>query len=307
MSHRKDLIGIEDLSSKEIIQYLDIGDRFASVLERPIPIVPTLRGKTVLTLFFEASTRTQISFSVAARRLSADVINFSKTSSSVAKGETIIDTARNIEAMKIDGVVVRHSAPGAAKYLAENLDAFVINGGDGSHEHPTQALLDILTMRQRFKTIEGLKVLIVGDVLHSRVARSNIFGLKKLNAKVAVCAPPTLIPIGIESLGVAVHYNFDEILGDYDVIMALRIQLERQESGLFPSIREYRNLYGLTRERVKRMKADTIIMHPGPTNRGIEIDPEVADGSRSVILNQVKNGVALRMAVLFVHAGGKIE
>ncbi|OGC43377.1 aspartate carbamoyltransferase [candidate division WOR-3 bacterium RBG_13_43_14] len=307
MSHRKDLIGIEDLTAKEIIHYLDIADRFASVLERPIPIVPTLRGKTILTLFFEASTRTQISFSVAAKRLSADVINFSKTSSSVAKGETIIDTARNIEAMKIDGVVVRHSAPGAAKYLAENIDAFVINGGDGSHEHPTQALLDIFTMRQHFKDIAGLKVLIVGDILHSRVARSNIFGLKKLNAQVTICAPPTLIPIGIESLGVNVHYNLDEIIDKYDVVMALRIQLERQEAGLFPSIREYRNLYGLTRERVKRMKTGGIIMHPGPTNRGVEIDPDVADGDRSVILTQVKNGVALRMAVLFVHAGGKIE
>jgi aspartate carbamoyltransferase catalytic subunit len=307
MSHKKDLIGIEDLTAKEIVHYLDIADRFASVLERPIPIVPTLRGKTVLTLFFEPSTRTQISFSIAAKRLSADVINFSKTSSSVAKGETIIDTARNIEAMKIDGVVVRHSAPGAAKYLAEHLDAFVINGGDGGHEHPTQALLDIFTMRQRFKDISKLKVLIVGDVLHSRVARSDIFGLKKLNARVAICAPPTLIPIGIDSLGVDVHYNLDKIIGDFDVVMALRIQLERQETGLFPSIREYRNLYGLTRERVKQMKPGGIVMHPGPTNRGVEIDPEVADGEKSVILAQVKNGVALRMAVLFVHAGGKIE
>ncbi len=307
MSHRKDLIGLEDLTAKEIIQYLDIADRFASVLERPIPIVPTLRGKTILTLFFEASTRTQISFSVAARRLSADVINFSRTSSSVAKGETIIDTARNIEAMKIDGVVVRHSTPGAAKYLAENLDAFVINGGDGSHEHPTQALLDMLTMRQRFKEITGLKILIVGDILHSRVARSNIFGLKKLGARVAVCAPPTLIPVGMESLGVNVHYDLDEIIDDFDVIMALRIQLERQATCLFPSVREYRNLYGLTRARAARMKGGSIIMHPGPTNRGVEIDPEVADGARSVILAQVKNGVALRMAVLFVHAGGRIE
>ncbi len=307
MTPKKDLLGIEKLTQEEVTQYLDLAGRFAEVLERPIPIVPSLRGKTILTLFFEPSTRTQISFNIAARRLSADVVNFSRSTSSVTKGETLLDTAKNIEAMKVDGVVVRHSAPGAALYLAEHLGAFVINAGDGGHEHPTQALLDLLTMRQHFKNFEKLKVLIVGDIAHSRVARSNIFGLKTLGAQVAICAPPTLIPLDIESLGVDVFYNLDKVIGDFDVVMALRIQLERQEAGLFPSIREYRALYGLTTERVVKMKRRSIIMHPGPTNRGVEIDPDVADSKRSVILDQVKNGVAIRMAVLFIHAGGKIE
>lgn len=307
MNSKKDLLGIEKLTSKEIIQYLDLADKFAAVLERPIPIVPTLRGKTILTLFFEPSTRTQISFSIAAKRLSADVINFSLTTSSISKGETLLDTAKNIEAMKVDGVVVRHSAPGAAKFLAEQLDAFIVNAGDGGHEHPTQALLDLMTMRQYFGNFKKLKVLIVGDIIHSRVARSNIFGLKTLGAKIAICAPPTLIPVDIEELGVNVFYNLDDIIGDFDVVMALRIQLERQKACFFPSIREYRMLYGLTKERAGKMKSKSIIMHPGPTNRGIEIDPDVADSNKSVILTQVKNGVAIRMAVLFIHAGGRIE
>ncbi len=302
----KDLIGIEGLAAKDILRYLDLADRFAAVLERPIPIVPSLRGKTILTLFFEPSTRTQISFSIAAKRLSADVVNFSRATSSVSKGETLLDTARNIEAMKVDGVVVRHSAPGAARFLGEHLDAFVINAGDGGHEHPTQALLDMLTMRQYFSDFKKLKVLIIGDIAHSRVARSNIFGLKALGAKVSVCGPPTMIPVDIDKLGVEVHYNLDDVIAEFDVIMALRIQLERQEDGLFPSIREYRSLYGLTAERVERMKSKGIIMHPGPTNRGVEIDPEVADSDRSVILTQVKNGVAIRMSILFILAGGKI-
>lgn len=306
MHTKKDLLGLEDLNSREIIQYLDLAEKFATVLERPIPFVPSLRGKTILTLFFEPSTRTQISFSIAARRLSADVVNFSQSLSSVKKGETIIDTAKNIEAMKVDGVVVRHSAPGAAKILSDNLNAFIINAGDGGHEHPTQALLDLMTMRQVFGGFKGLKVLIIGDIEHSRVARSNIFGLRTLGAQVAVCGPPTLIPLDIEELDVDVFYNLDEVIGQYDVVMALRIQLERQGSGLFPSLREYRTLYGLTRERVKHMKQKGIVMHPGPTNRGVEIDPEVADSNKSVILTQVKNGVAIRMAVLFIHAGGKL-
>ncbi|MBN2620886.1 aspartate carbamoyltransferase catalytic subunit [candidate division WOR-3 bacterium] len=306
MSQKRDLLGIEHLTSKDITQYLNLAERFASVLERPIPIVPSLRGKTILTLFFEPSTRTQISFSIAAKRLSADVLNFSKSASSVSKGETLLDTARNIEAMKVDGVVVRHWAPGAAKFLSENLAAFIVNAGDGGHEHPTQALLDLLTMRRHFKNFKRLKVLIVGDIEHSRVARSDIFGLTTLGAHVAVCAPPTLIPLQIEKLGVEVHYDLDAVIDHYDVVMALRIQLERQESGLFPSIREYREQYGLTRERAARMKSKSIIMHPGPTNRGVEIDPDVADSTMSVILEQVKNGVALRMAVLFIHSGGKI-
>lgn len=307
MNPKKDLIGIEGLTKEEINQYLDLADNFLEVLARPIPIVPSLRGKTILTLFFEASTRTQISFSIAAKRLSADVVSFSQTTSSVKKGESLLDTARNIEAMKVDGVVVRHSAPGAAQFLGQRIDAFVINAGDGTHEHPTQALLDIMTMRQHFGDLGRLKVLIIGDISHSRVARSNIYGLKTLGAHVAICAPPTLIPVEIKSFGVEVYYNLDEIIGDFDVVMALRIQLERQQSGLFPSVREYRTLYGLTADRVRKMKKKSIIMHPGPTNRGIEIDPEVADSAKSVILEQVKNGVALRMAVLFVHAGGKID
>lgn len=306
MNHNKDLLGIEGLTDKDIIQYLDLAERFASVLDRPIPIVPSLRGKTILTLFFEPSTRTQISFSIAAKRLSADILNFSKASSSVSKGETLLDTARNIEAMKVDGVVVRHYAPGAAKFLAEHLDAFVINAGDGGHEHPTQALLDLMTIRQHFNTFQRLRVCIVGDIEHSRVARSNIFGLKALGAHVTVCAPPTLIPLYVEELGVEVHYNLDKIISAFDVVMALRIQLERQEAALFLSLREYRNLYGLTKERVSNMKTKSIIMHPGPTNRGVEIDPDVADSNKSVILSQVKNGVATRMAVLFFHSGGKI-
>ncbi len=307
MSPKKNLLGIEYLSADEINQYLDLADNFLEVLARPIPIVPSLRGKTILTLFFEASTRTQISFSIAAKRLSADVVNFSQSTSSVKKGETLLDTARNIEAMKVDGVVVRHSAPGAAQFLGQRIDAFVINAGDGAHEHPTQALLDFMTMRQHFGSFKKLNVLIIGDITHSRVARSNIYGLKTLGARIAICAPPTLIPLDIKELGVEVFYNLDEIVGDFDVVMALRIQLERQQSGLFPSVREYRTLYGLTRERVRRMKKKSVVMHPGPTNRGIEIDPDVADSEKSVILEQVKNGVALRMAVLFIHAGGKIE
>lgn len=307
MNPKKDLIGIERLTAAEIYQYLDLADNFLEVLARPIPIVPALRGKTVLTLFFEASTRTQISFSIAAKRLSADVVSFSQAASSVKKGETLLDTARNIEAMKVDGVVIRHSAPGAALFLGQRLEAFVVNAGDGAHEHPTQALLDMMTMRQHFDTLEKINVLIIGDVTHSRVARSNIFGLKTLGARVAICAPPTLIPLEIEGLGVEVYHNLDEVIGDFDVVMALRIQLERQQTGLFPSVREYRTCYGLTKDRVARMKSRGIVMHPGPTNRGVEIDPDVADSKRSVILEQVKNGVALRMAVLFILAGGKIE
>jgi aspartate carbamoyltransferase catalytic subunit len=307
MSPKKDLIGIGNLTAEEINQYLDLADNFLEVLARPIPIVPSLRGKTILTLFFEASTRTQISFSIAAKRLSADIVNFSQSTSSVKKGETLLDTARNIEAMKVDGVVIRHSAPGAAMFLGQRLDAFVVNAGDGTHEHPTQALLDLMTIRQHFGSFKKLNVLIIGDISHSRVARSNIFGLRTLGARVAICAPPTLIPVEIDNLGVEVFYNLDEIIRDFDVVMALRIQLERQQIGLFPSVREYRTLYGLTKDRVRRMKPKSVIMHPGPTNRGVEIDPDVADSEKSVILEQVKNGVALRMSVLFIHAGGKIE
>lgn len=307
MNPKKDLLGIEHLTARDITNYLDTAEKFLEILDRPIPIVPALRGKTILTLFFEPSTRTMLSFSMAAKRLSADVVSFSTTTSAVKKGESLLDTARNIEAMKVDGVIVRHSASGAARYLAERLQSFVINAGDGQHEHPTQAILDMMTMRRHFESLKGLNVLIVGDIMHSRVARSDIHGLKIMGAEVTVCAPPTLLPYGIEKMGVATAYQLDKIIGDFDIVMALRIQLERQEAGLFPSIREYRDLYGLTAERVKKMKPKSIVMHPGPTNRGLEIDPDVADGPRSVILEQVKNGVASRMAILFIHAGGKIE
>jgi len=304
---KKDLLGIENLPAKEIVNYLDTAEKFIEILERPIPFVPALRGKTILTLFFEPSTRTMLSFSMAAKRLSADVVSFSAATSAVKKGESLLDTARNIEAMKVDGVIVRHSASGAAQYLAERLSSFIINAGDGQHEHPTQAILDMMTMRRHFEGLKGLNVLIVGDITHSRVARSNIHGLNTMGAKVTVCGPPTLLPFGIDKLGVDVTHNLDKVIGDFDVVMALRIQLERQEAGLFPSTREYRELFGLTPERIKKMKPKAIVMHPGPTNRGLEIDPEVADGPRSVILEQVKNGVASRMAILFIHAGGKIE
>jgi len=304
---KKDLLVIENLPAKDIVNYLDTAEKFIEILERPIPFVPALRGKTILTLFFEPSTRTMLSFSMAAKRLSADVVSFSAATSAVKKGESLLDTARNIEAMKVDGVIIRHSASGAAQYLAERLDSFIINAGDGQHEHPTQAILDMMTMRRHFESLKGLNVLIVGDIAHSRVARSNIHGLKTMGAKVTVCGPPTLMPCDIDKLGVEVAYNLDKVIADFDVVMALRIQLERQEAGLFPSTREYRELFGLTSERIKKMKPKAIVMHPGPTNRGLEIDPEVADGPRSVILEQVKNGVASRMAILFIHAGGKIE
>lgn len=304
---RKDLLGLEELSKDEILTILNTAKGFKEVLLRPIPVVPALRGKTIVNLFFEPSTRTITSFSLAAKRLSADSINFSSLSSSVLKGETLLDTAKNIEAMKVDGVVIRHPSPGAAHFLAKRLKSFVINGGDGAHEHPTQGLLDLFTVRERMDRIEGLKILIIGDIAHSRVARSDIFGFKKLSAEVALSGPPTLIPPGIEELGVEVYYNLDKALIDRDVIIILRLQLERQKKGLFPSIREYRKLYGINRQRFKALKENALIMHPGPINRGIEIVPEVADSARSLILNQVKNGVAVRMAVLYLLAGGGVE
>jgi len=278
------------------------------VLERPIPIVPTLRGKTVVNLFFEPSTRTSTSFAIAAKRLSCDVVNFSRVASSVQKGETLLDTTRNIEAMRVDGVIIRHSCPGAARFLAKRINAFVINAGDGAHEHPTQALLDAFTLLQKIKTLEKKKILILGDIAHSRVARSDIWIFKKLGAEVSVCGPPTLIPPYIEEeMKVKVYFDLDKALPGMDVINVLRLQLERQKRGVFPSLREYRRFYCLTEERLKKAKKDVIIMHPGPLNRGIEIHPDVADGKRSVILHQVRAGVAVRMAILFLLAGGKIE
>ncbi len=295
----KDLLALEYLSREEILIILDSARGFKKVLERPIPIVPVLRGKTIANLFFEPSTRTQISFSIAAKRLSADSVVLTAKASSILKGESLLDTARNIEAMKVDGVVIRHSASGAPNFLAQRIDAFVVNAGDGCHEHPTQGLLDIFTIREHIKKLAGLKVLIVGDITHSRVARSNIFGLLKLGAKVTVCGPPTLIPVEINQLGVKVFYNLDEALKDVDVVNILRLQLERQTLSLFPSIQEYREFYGLTTQRFQKLKKGVLIMHPGPINRGVEIDHEVANSKQSVILEQVKNGVAVRMAVLY--------
>jgi aspartate carbamoyltransferase catalytic subunit len=300
---QKNLLGINGLSKSEILTILDLAANFRQVLERPIPIVPALRGKTIVNLFFEPSTRTATSFAIAAKRLSADCVNFALKESSVVKGETLIDTAKNIEAMKVAGVVIRSAHPGAACFLAQRLKVFVVNAGDGAHEHPTQALSDVYTIKERIKRWEGLKVLIVGDIAHSRVARSDILAFSKLGAKVAICGPPTLIPPGIEKTGCEVFYKLDYILSEVDVVQVLRLQLERQQAGLFPSIREYRALYGLTKERLAKLKKPLTIMHPGPVNWGIELDPEVSVSPHSVILEQVKNGVALRMAVLYLLAG----
>lgn len=305
-NNSKHLLGLEGMSREEIQSILDTAKSFLEVLSRPIPKVPTLRGITVVNLFFEPSTRTRIAFELAEKRLSADTLNFTASTSSVLKGETLKDTARNIEAMKINVVVIRHSAPGAPHFLANCLESSVINAGDGAHEHPTQGLLDIFTLTEHFDTLENLNVLIVGDVAHSRVARSNIHGLLTMGANVSVCAPPTLLPYEVESLGVRLINNLDEALAETDVVNVLRIQLERQETGLFPSLREYRNLFGITVDRLEKMGRDIVIMHPGPINRGVEIDSEVADSKYSVILQQVTNGVAIRMAALY-HVVGASE
>jgi len=296
----KHLLGLYGMEKEDIELILDNALAFKEVLERPIKKVPTLQGKTVVNLFFESSTRTRISFELAERRLSADVVNFSTAGSSVAKGETLKDTARNIEAMKIDIVVIRHSSPGAAHFLSRVLKSSIINAGDGTHEHPTQALLDMFTIREKFGRIENLNVCIVGDILHSRVALSNIFGLKTMGANVAVCGPKTLIPRDIEKLGVKVYYKIDEAIRNSDILNVLRIQLERQDKVFFPSLREYHLYYGITKERLQKFNRDIIIMHPGPINRDVEISADVADGSQSVILQQVLNGVAVRMAVLYL-------
>lgn len=300
---RKHLIGLEDYTAKEINHILDTAKSFREVLERPIKRVPTLTGITVVNLFFEASTRTRISFELAEKRLSADAVNFSASSSSLKKGESLRDTAQNIEAMKIDMVVVRHSSPGVPVYLSRVLESSIINAGDGAHEHPTQGLLDIYSLREKVGDISGTKVCIVGDISHSRVALSNIYGLKRLGAEVALCGPPTLIPVEIEKLGVKVFYDLDEALEFADVLNVLRIQLERQSGGMFPTLREYHEQYGITKNRLDRFKKDWIIMHPGPINRGVELDSEVADSNQSIILDQVTNGVAIRMAVLYLLSG----
>jgi aspartate carbamoyltransferase catalytic subunit len=300
----KDLIGLEALSAAQIRAILDTAEPFKEISERLIKKTPVLRGKTIVNLFFEASTRTRISFEFAEKRLSADTVNIAATGSSVSKGETLVDTARNLEAMRIDMVVIRHGSSGAARFLAERIPSNVVNAGDGRHEHPTQALLDMLTIRDHRGRIEGLNVCIVGDVLHSRVARSNLWGLTKLGANVGVCAPRTLLPVGIESLGVQVFDRIEEALEWADVLNVLRLQLERMQSSFVPSLREYNRVFGITRERVERAPRDLLILHPGPMNRGVEIDSDVADGPNAVILDQVTNGVAVRMAVLYLLAGG---
>src|SRR4051812_19077080 len=275
------------------------------ICERAIKKVPALRGSTIVNLFFENSTRTRISFEFAQKRLSADTVNVSASGSSVTKGETLVDTARNLEAMRIDMVVIRHSASGAAQFLAERIESNVINAGDGTHEHPTQGLLDLLTLRDNFGHLEGLRVCIVGDVLHSRVARSNIWGLKKLGAQVGVCGPRSLLPNAIDELGVEVFDRVEAAIEWAQALNVLRLQLERMEAGYIPSLREYNRVFGVTRERLERAPRDLLILHPGPMNRGVEIDSDVADGPHSVILDQVTNGVAVRMAVLYLLSGGK--
>jgi aspartate carbamoyltransferase catalytic subunit len=303
----KDLTGLEYLSPDQIQLILDTAEPFKEVSERPIKKVPALRGKTIVNLFFEASTRTRISFEFAEKRLSADTVNVASSGSSVSKGETLVDTARNLEAMRIDMVVIRHGSSGAAQFLGQRIRSNVINAGDGKHEHPTQGLLDMLTLRDRFGRLAGLKVAICGDVLHSRVARSNIWGLTKLGAEVAVCGPLTLLPRNVEELGVSVLPRIEDAIQWADALNILRLQLERMHSGFIPSLREYNRVFGVTRERLARAPRDLVIMHPGPMNRGVEIDSDVADGEHSVILPQVTNGVAVRMAVLYLLAGGLPE
>jgi aspartate carbamoyltransferase catalytic subunit len=301
---KKDLLGIDDLSADEIYRVLDTAEAMREIGERPIKKVPTLRGKTVVNLFYEPSTRTRTSFEIAEKRLSADTLNIAVAASSVLKGETLADTAMNIEAMSPDMIVLRHASSGACHLLSRICRSKIINAGDGLHEHPTQALLDAFTIRQHKEEIAGLKVAIIGDLLHSRVLRSNILLLTKLGAHVFVSGPPTLVPRGIERLGVTVATTVEDAVRDADVVMMLRIQQERMQGAFFPSLREYFNLFGMTEARVSRAKPDVIIMHPGPMNRGVEIASEVADGPYSVILEQVANGVAVRMAVLYLLAGG---
>jgi len=295
----KDLLGLEYLSKDDMELVLDTADSFREILDRSIKKVPALRGKTVVNLFYEPSTRTRVSFEIAAKRLSADVINIATETSSVKKGETLNDTGKNIEALKADIIIVRHNYSGAATMLARHVNISVVNAGDGWHEHPTQGLLDIFTLKKKLGHIEGLKVSIVGDIAHSRVARSNIWGLTKLGAKVMVCAPSMLIPPGIEEMGVSVTDDIDEALSRADAVNVLRMQFERDEKAVFPQQLEYFKKFGITEERLAKVKKDIVVMHPGPINRGIEISSKVADGANSVILEQVTNGIAVRMAVLF--------
>ena len=304
---RKDLLGLEELDKEEIELILSTAESFKEVSTRQIKKVPALRGKTVVNLFYEPSTRTRVSFEVAAKRLSADVINIAVETSSVRKGETLIDTGRNIEALKADIIVVRHNASGAALMLARHLKISVVNAGDGWHEHPTQALLDIFTLKEKLGRINGLKVVIVGDIAHSRVARSNAWGLTKLGAEVVFCAPKPLIPPQIEKIGVKISGNLEEALKDADAVNVLRMQFERDEASVFPNPLEYFKAFGINCERLKKARKDIIVMHPGPINRGIEMSSEVADGANSVILEQVTNGIAVRMAVLYLVSQAREE
>jgi aspartate carbamoyltransferase catalytic subunit len=303
----KDLLGLAPLTAEQILLVLDTAEPFKEISERAIKKVPALRGQTIVNLFFEASTRTRISFEFAEKRLSADTVNVAASGSSVAKGETLVDTARNLEAMRIDMVVIRHGASGAAQFLAERIESNVINAGDGTNEHPTQGLLDLLTLRDHFGPLAGRRVCLCGDVLHSRVARSNIWGLTKLGAEVAVCGPRSLLPNEIGDFGVKVFTRIEEAIEWAEALNILRLQLERMTAGYIPSLREYNRVFGVSRERLDRAPRDLLILHPGPMNRGVEIDSDVADGPHSVILDQVTNGVAVRMAVLYLLAGGRPE
>ena len=302
--NRKDILGIKELSVEEINLILETADSFIEISTREIKKVPTLRGKTIINLFYEASTRTRTSFEIAGKRLSADTINISASTSSVVKGETLIDTAKNLEAMNPDVIVIRHSAAGAPHMLAGLLRQSIINAGDGAHEHPTQALLDMMTIRAKKGGIAGLKVAIVGDIAHSRVARSNIHGLTKMGAAVFVAGPATMIPRDIEKMGVVVHTRIEEAIREADIIMMLRIQTEREKQNLFPSLREYAQYFSLNRKNIGLARKDVLVMHPGPMNRGVEISPDIADGPHSIILDQVTNGVAIRMALLYLLTGG---
>ena len=301
---RKHILDMESLSVEEIKVILDTAERMKEISKRPVKKVPTLRGKTVVLFFYEPSTRTRTSFDIAAKRLSADSLTLSGSSSSIVKGETLIDTARTLEAMNPDAVIIRHISAGAPHMLSKMTTIPIINAGDGMHAHPTQSLLDLMTVVEKKGKVSGLNISIIGDISHSRVARSNCIGFKKLGANITLAGPPTMIPKGIESLGASVTYHVEEAIQNADVIMMLRIQKERQKSFLFPSEREYAKVYGLTKEKLKKAKADVLIMHPGPVNRGVEIAPEVADGPYSIILDQVTNGVAVRMAILYLIVGG---
>ena len=304
MMKQKHLLGLENFPARDIDKIIETSFSFKEILDRPIKKVPSLQGKTIVNLFFENSTRTRISFELAQKRLSADTVNFSASSSSLKKGESFKDTVQNIEAMKIDAVVMRHPSPGSSVHLTKYIKSIVINAGDGAHEHPTQAILDMMSLKEKFGKIRGLKIGIIGDIAHSRVARSNIYGLIKMGAEVMVCGSPTLIPIEIISLGVKVSYNLDEVLDWADAINVLRIQLERMNRGLFPSVREYRKLFGITDERLQKHNKEIVVLHPGPMNRGVEIDSSVADSKSAIILDQVLNGVASRMAILYLFLGG---